>query len=123
MQLLQIFFKEQLLSGIAPETDSSVFINVLSLLQQHTRKPFPGVEKLATAANMSVSSFKRKFTERFKTTPESYFRKMQMDEAEKLLKKPNSNIKEVAHHFGFASPQNFRTAFKKIKGYLPGKAV
>lgn len=123
VQMLKIFFEEQLSDKIRLYGNADMFIGVLSMMQGHINKEFPGLEKLSVIANMSVSSFKRKFNECFDTTPESYFRKLQMDAAEKVLKKPGSNLKDIAHQFGFANAQNFSTAFKKIKGYQPGKSV
>lgn len=122
IQLLHLFFHSQLARSAAT-TNGEVFTKPLGLMQDCICKEFPGTEKLAAAANMSVSSFKRKFREHFDTTPESYFRKLQMDAAEKNLKSSSVNIKAIAHQFGFANAQNFRNTFKKVKGYAPGATI
>jgi AraC-like DNA-binding protein len=117
MQLLQRCCEEHLAKN---RMDATVqFAEVITMLEQSTKGEFPGIEKLAAAANMSVSTFKRKFQARYSTTPENYFRKLQMDEAESLLRTQRSCLKEIAHKFGFANAQNFSTSFRKVKGYLP----
>jgi AraC-like DNA-binding protein len=101
------------------ETINEAFSVLIKYMSGKIYEEFPGLEKLAGKMNMSTSTFKRKFNERFDTTPELYFKKIQMDAAESMLSTKSISLKELAGKFGYSSAQNFTIAFKKTKGYVP----
>jgi AraC-like DNA-binding protein len=100
------------------ESDSA-FANAIALMKQNIEETFPGLADLAKVSNVSIPTFKRRFKNLFSHTPEKYFRHLQMDEAERQLRKGTMNIKEVAAYLGYVNPKNFTECFKKVKGYLP----
>jgi AraC-like DNA-binding protein len=119
LQLFGRFFELQTESAKHYVENASIFSDAISLMRKNLEEGFPGMAELAAASNVSQPTFKRKFKSFFRSTPEHYFRQLQMEQAEALLKKPGTSLREVAGYFGYVKLQNFREAFKKAKGYFP----
>ena len=96
-----------------------MFAAAIQLLNDNIENSFPGLQALASACNVSVPTFKRKFKTLFFTTPENYFRCLQMEKAETLMKMPGTTVRELALRFGYTSQQSFSSTYNKIKGYFP----
>lgn len=78
------------------------------------------IDELAFLCNMSASTFKRRFTEVFATSPKEYFTTTRMKRAKQLLTmgKP---VAEVCNELGYTTLSLFSTAFKKYYGHPPGQ--
>lgn len=78
------------------------------------------IDELAFLCNMSASTFKRRFTEVFATSPKEYFTTCRMKRARQLLTmgKP---VAEVCNELGYTTLSLFSTAYKKYYGHPPGQ--
>ncbi len=72
------------------------------------------LNEMAAIANMSPSTFKRKFKAEFQTTYSRYVMTKRLERARDLLiKKSKSTISEIAYDCGFNDPAYFTKSFKK----------
>ena len=74
--------------------------------------------ELAFLCNMSLSTFKRHFTEVFNTSPHKYFSKHKMNKAKRLLL-ANKLASEIFTELGYESLSSFSIEFKKHFGLTP----
>ena len=71
---------------------------------------------------MSMTSFRRKFTELVQEKPQAYLMRLRMEKAKDLLDKhPELNIQEVGLRCGFEDKSNFTRAFKNRYGVTPSE--
>ncbi|HTM66217.1 MAG TPA: AraC family transcriptional regulator [Flavipsychrobacter sp.] len=98
------------------------FAASINLMRNGLETAFPGIKQLAAVSNVSVPTFKRRFKSLYRTTPEQYFRQLQMDKAETLLGKTKVTVREVGFRLGYNSIQSFSSTYKKCKGHLPSEA-
>ncbi len=78
------------------------------------------LDEMAAIANMSASTFKRKFKAEFDTTFSRYVMKKRLEKASELLvKKSKASISEIAYDCGFNDPAYFTKSFKKQYGKSP----
>lgn len=94
----------------------------IGYLRQHYRDGFPGLEKLAQIAHMTVPTFSRQFRKAAGRSAYDFFQELQMEYACERLKKGDS-VKEVAYTLGYASPGNFTRIFKKQYNITPGQLL
>lgn len=80
------------------------------------------VAAMAQEMCMSMTSFRRKFTELVKEKPQAYLMRLRMEKAKDLLDKhPELNIQEVGLRCGFEDKSNFTRAFKNRYGVTPSE--
>lgn len=77
------------------------------------------VEEFAQLCGLSVSSFKRKFTEVFNEPPKKYMTKMKLHRASKLLTSDNLRISDIAYQCGYETISTFNRSFKTHFGKSP----
>lgn len=77
------------------------------------------LEEYATLLHLSVSTFKRKFKEIYKTSPGQYVQSQRLEKAAKLLSTSNKRISDVCYECGFGDLSNFTKAFTKKFGVSP----
>jgi len=77
------------------------------------------IEQLAFLCNMSLSSFKRKFAEIYKTPPSKWIKEKRLEYAERLIKSQDLKINEIAYTCGFNNPSTFSRLFKQKYGIIP----
>ena len=70
-------------------------------------------EHLANVAGMSLSKFKRLFSQVFGTTPYKYHLETKLEVAMELLLTKQHNCSEVGHIIGYHNLSQFSRAFKK----------
>lgn len=75
-------------------------------------------EELAFLCNMSLSTFKRKFYDLFKTSPKKYVLEEKMKKAEQLLRH-NKRPSEIYFQLGYENLSSFSLQFKKHFGMPP----
>jgi AraC family transcriptional regulator, exoenzyme S synthesis regulatory protein ExsA len=80
-----------------------------------------GVDELARLCHMSISTFKRKFTEVYAESPQKYFTKVKVDKSIALLKNKKLRISDIAYDLGFDSPTTFNRVFKQQTGKSPSE--
>ena len=85
----------------------------LELLHKHYRDNI-AISALASAANLSLSSFLRKFKSCFGMTPKEYLRHLRVQEACHLIVRTTQSFAEISHHCGFADQSHFSREFSRI---------
>lgn len=79
------------------------------------------VDELAGKANMSRSTFARRFGECMGTSPMDYLYEWRMHLAEQMLRDRNRSVAHVAEAVGYKTEAAFRHAFKRSRGIGPGE--
>jgi AraC family transcriptional regulator, exoenzyme S synthesis regulatory protein ExsA len=77
------------------------------------------LDEFARLCHMSLSTFKRKFTEVYDDSPLKYFTKVKVDKAMLLLRNKELRISDIAYDLGFESPTTFNRVFKQQTGKSP----
>lgn len=85
----------------------------LRLLHQHYRDNI-AITELAKTANLSLSSFLRKFKACFNMTPKEYLRHLRVQEACHLIVQTTQTFAQISHHCGFADQAHFSREFSRI---------
>ncbi len=70
------------------------------------------IEDFAKLCNLSLSSFKRKFSKVYSESPKKYINRMKLENAAKLLSNTDLLISEIAYECGFDTISSFNRAFK-----------
>lgn len=78
-------------------------------------------DAFAHLCGMSVSSFKRKFSEVYDESPKKYFAKMKLQKASKMLLTDDIRIYEIAYDCGFETISTFNRTFKTHFGQSPSE--
>lgn len=71
------------------------------------------LEDLAFLTHLSLSSFKRKFSQIYGTSPNKYFISKRLEKAQLLLRTTDLSVSEVAYDCGFSDVGYFGKTFKK----------
>lgn len=85
----------------------------LQLLHKHYRDNI-AITELAKEANLSLSSFLRKFKACFNMTPKEYLRHLRVQEASHLVIRTNQTFAQISHHCGFSDQAHFSREFSRI---------
>jgi AraC-like DNA-binding protein len=91
----------------------------LSMIHENPQAPWT-VASLASAVDMSRSSFAGKFSAMTKSTPLDYVTSWRMNKAKKLLAEGTENLSGIANLVGYQSEAAFSKAFKREFGQPPG---
>ena len=79
------------------------------------------LDEIAALTHLSVSSFKRKFSEVFDESPKKYITRKKVEKAAELLASPNLRISDVAYDVGFESLATFNRNFATVYGKSPSE--
>jgi len=107
--------KLQSLSMIAKDNEDMQFRRAA---ESHITTPI-SVEELAFLCNTSLSTFKRKFSNIYGTSPQRWLTRQKMQLAANLLKLPQERSGSVYAQVGYANQSSFIIAFKKEYGMTP----
>lgn len=77
------------------------------------------VERLASLANMSPSSFHRNFRRTTGSSPVQYLKKLRLTRAREMLQDKGVKVKQAATLVGYESPNQFSREFKRYFGLSP----
>jgi len=77
------------------------------------------VEELAFLCNTSLSTFKRRFTKIYGTSPNKWILQRRMEMAAHLLQYHNAKPSEVYHQVGYENLSSFIQSFKQTFGLTP----
>lgn len=72
------------------------------------------ITELAQIANLSLSSFLRKFKACFNMTPKEYLRHLRVQEACHLIVRTTHTFAQISHHCGFSDQAHFSREFTRI---------
>jgi transcriptional regulator GlxA family with amidase domain len=77
------------------------------------------VTRMATAADLTTRTFKRRFEAATGYTPLDYVQSLRMEEAKQLLEASDAPIDAIAETVGYAEAAAFRRLFKRSTGISP----
>lgn len=77
------------------------------------------LEDLAFLTSLSLSSFKRKFSSIYGTSPHKYFVSKRLEKAQLLLRTTDLRISEIAYDCGYLDVGYFTKTFQKYHGCTP----
>ncbi|MGV2829802.1 helix-turn-helix transcriptional regulator [Myxosarcina sp. GI1(2024)] len=77
------------------------------------------LEDLAAQADLSTSHFSRLFKQTIGQSPYQYLMAYRVEQAKKMLDKPNVLMIDIALNCGFSDQAHFSRTFKKIEGLTP----
>lgn len=106
----ELDFLSALFNPISYEFRSTIEKNVYASLSVH---------ELAKLCNMSLSTFKRKFTATFSEAPKTYLLRRKMEKAANMLSVSENRIIDIAYDCGFDSLSSFNRNFKQQYGQSP----
>ena len=118
-KLLGIIFED----NAAVAFDSGKFSPILKgalLLQQTYLENIP-ISEFAKASNISISSVRALFTEKYGMSPIQYRNRMRIKRAESLLEEGSCTVSEAAYASGFDNIGYFCRYYKKITGETPSR--
>ncbi|MBQ4556012.1 MAG: AraC family transcriptional regulator [Clostridia bacterium] len=90
-------------------------------INEHFTEEDLTVAKIASAANMSESYFRKSFQETYNLAPVKYISMMRMTHARQKLRYGDVPISDIAHSLGFSSLYYFSHAFKREMGCTPSE--
>lgn len=96
------------------------FLKAISHIHEHYYEKI-NVDTLAKIANLSRSTFLRKFTEVCKISPSEYITNRRLEVAEYMLLNTSESILSVAFKCGFYDAAHFTRIFTKKKGITPSE--
>lgn len=80
-----------------------------------------GLDELAKLCHMSLSTFKRKFSETYSESPKKYITRLKIEKAIALLATGDLRISDIVFQTGFESISTFNRAFKAQTGKSPSQ--
>jgi AraC-like DNA-binding protein len=86
---------------------------------QHNIYSNLSLDELARLCHLSTSSFKRKFSEVFESSPKKYISQKKIEKAAVLLKSNSLRISDIAYDVGFDSLATFNRNFTNRYGKSP----
>ena len=92
-------------------------IKLKQIIELNTNKGLT-LDELAFLCNTSVSTFKRRFAEVYKMSPQKYFTQTKMEQA-KVLLSLNKRPSEIYPQLGYENLSAFSNEFKKYFGVSP----
>ena len=98
---------------------SSTLLACIETIRANLGNP-PSVDSLSKQAGLSTTAFRKRFRKEVGYSPLDYLNRQRVFEAQRLLNREGSQIKEISHRLGCASRQCFSTVFKRVTGVSPG---
>lgn len=77
------------------------------------------MEELAFLCHTSLSTFKRRFSKIFGTSPNKWLLEKRMQKAAQLLKQENCKASEIYYEVGYENLSSFIQSFKQVYGVTP----
>ncbi len=91
------------------------------LLDTHFTNPAWGIAHLAEETGLHRSTLLRLFGKAYGLSPADYLQNLRIHRAMTLLRESTLQIQEVAWHSGFADPNYFARAIRKLTGLSPSE--
>ena len=101
-------------------TADGAFLNALSYIHEHYFEKIT-VDTLAKTANLSRSTFLRKFNDVCKMPPSEYIINRRIEASEYMLHNTSDSILNIAFKCGFYDAAHFSRIFTKKKGLSPSE--
>ncbi len=107
-------------SSARGETLDSDYASVVAFMRKNIANRLT-LNEIAEGCLISVSKLKMLFRERSGIPPISYFIKLKIEEAKRLIRLEEMNISEISSALGFESIHYFSRLFKKTEGLSPSE--
>lgn len=114
----QILNQEIIIEQVFPE-DVGNIISSQAYLIAHLETAFPGIQFLATEANMSETKYKKLFKKISGISPHAFFQSNKLSYAKEMLETGDFSIGEIADKFGFFDSTHLIEQFKNTYGVPP----
>lgn len=103
------------------EYDKEFVKSLMSYFNEHMSEPELSVGDLASAVNMSRTSFYRKLKSVLGLTPVDFIRQVRIRRAVQMINEGNDSLSGIAYSVGFSDPKYFSKCFKKDMGMPPAE--
>ena len=114
----------QLLGEPLENHTSKGILKALQLIEDQMADAELDTERLAQAANISMSLFHTRFKEEMGLPPADYLRHRRVIEAQRILSQPDApTVTDLAMQLGFSSSQYFATVFKRYTRMSPQRVA
>lgn len=114
---------EPIINKLSSQDIDRIFLTS-QYLMDHLLSEFPGLQKMADMAEMSVSKYKGLFKKMLKDSPNQFFLNEKLLLAQQLLQSGNfSSVQEIAYELGYTSPNYFAKVYKNMFQVLPGEVL
>lgn len=90
-------------------------LSVQQWLEIHFMKPIT-IEELASKANMSTRTFKRRFKDATSETPLAYIQQLRIEQGKEYLKHSDKSVEEISWSVGYQDAGHFNRLFKRTYG-------
>lgn len=123
IHLLHVISKE--LERLSPDASSireGAYRDTITVALHRIANEFStdlSVEELAKDCNMSVSYFRKNFTDIVGVSPLQYIQQVRLNIAEHLIKTTDKKIAEISQEVGFRTLSSFNRLFRQHFGYAP----
>lgn len=91
-----------------------------TVIENHLYSPL-NLKEIAFLCNMSISTFKRHFSNIYKESPGKFFKEKKLEKAKELLITNRKTAAEISEDLGYGNYSNFSSAFTKHFGVNPQK--
>ena len=88
-------------------------------INQNFQNPELSLEEISIKTGISQRRISEGISAQFNCNVKTYINNIRIKEAQRLLKKSNLSISEIAYKVGFSSPNHFNRVFKAITGENP----
>lgn len=103
-----------------PESHTQRVARAVALLRAEFAQPLP-IERLASAAGMSPSSFYQHFRAATSLSPLQFQKQLRLIEARRLMTAQGTSASTAAFAVGYESVQQFTREYRRMFGLPPGK--
>ncbi|MCX2451611.1 AraC family transcriptional regulator [Pedobacter sp. PLR] len=114
----QLINQEIIIGQVLPE-DVGNILSSQAWLITHIETAFPGIQALATEANMSETKYKKLFKKISGISPHAFFLSNKLSCAKEMLETGEFTIGEIADKFGFFDSSHLIEQFKHTFGVTP----
>lgn len=104
----------------SPQGHAQRIARAVTLLRTGFAQPLP-VERLASAAGMSPSSFYQHFRAATSLSPRQFQKQLRLIEARRLMTSEGMSASRAAYSVGYESVQQFTREYRRMFGLPPGK--
>ena len=103
------------------EYDKEFVRALMSYFNEHMSEPELSVGDLASAVNMSRTSFYRKLKSVLGLTPVDFIRQVRIRRAVQMINDGEESLSSIAYSVGFSDPKYFSKCFKRDMGMPPAE--
>lgn len=104
--------------AVSERTEEEQVQATVAFMKAHLTRPV-FLSELANVAHMSISRYEVAFVKRMGCPPITYFNRMRVQQACRLLDETERPVKVIAGELGFEDPYYFSRLFKKVTGIAP----